>query len=310
MRGRRTNQQRSDASEQAASELLALAQRLNAAAKPGDSSDVAGPLQLLKEAAIQVGEAWSGSAIGYHSRVYYADLAPPPPGAHFSSEWGFEDAYSNPTQGDWREYRYADLVAEIKRRAGDPDITSVRQASEHARSALETARGEARSILSAYLKSTPDELLQDLQEATDHVVAGTEQQFAHAALPSGQIMSRDMKALSDGVYTAPHFAVLAEVLALKVPFDACREMAGIAERAAAHIARIGGVALRSEKPQGEAVFIGHGRSPLWRELKDFIQDRAGLAWPGKSSIACLLPASPTSPASRRCSTPPPLPFSS
>lgn len=28
----------------------------------------------------------------------------------------------------------------------------------------------------------------------------------------------------------------------------------------------------------QRVFIGHGRSPLWRELKDFIQDRLGLDW--------------------------------
>lgn len=26
------------------------------------------------------------------------------------------------------------------------------------------------------------------------------------------------------------------------------------------------------------IFIGHGRSPLWRELKDFIADRLGLSW--------------------------------
>ncbi|MBD3649099.1 MAG: nucleotide-binding protein [Pseudomonadales bacterium] len=26
------------------------------------------------------------------------------------------------------------------------------------------------------------------------------------------------------------------------------------------------------------VFIGHGQSPLWRELKDFISDRLGLSW--------------------------------
>ncbi len=29
---------------------------------------------------------------------------------------------------------------------------------------------------------------------------------------------------------------------------------------------------------GKRVFIGHGRSPVWRELKDFIHDRLGLAW--------------------------------
>jgi predicted nucleotide-binding protein len=29
---------------------------------------------------------------------------------------------------------------------------------------------------------------------------------------------------------------------------------------------------------GKLIFIGHGRSPLWRELKDFIVERLGLPW--------------------------------
>lgn len=29
---------------------------------------------------------------------------------------------------------------------------------------------------------------------------------------------------------------------------------------------------------GKRVFIGHGRSPLWRELKDFVSERLGLPW--------------------------------
>ena len=29
---------------------------------------------------------------------------------------------------------------------------------------------------------------------------------------------------------------------------------------------------------GTNVFIGHGASPIWRELKDFIESRAGLPW--------------------------------
>lgn len=28
----------------------------------------------------------------------------------------------------------------------------------------------------------------------------------------------------------------------------------------------------------DRIFIGHGRSPIWRELKDFLQDRLGLKW--------------------------------
>ena len=31
-------------------------------------------------------------------------------------------------------------------------------------------------------------------------------------------------------------------------------------------------------PLGRRVFIGHGRSPIWRELKDFLADRLALPW--------------------------------
>ena len=48
-------------------------------------------------------------------------------------------------------------------------------------------------------------------------------------------------------------------------------------RAASHLQ------MREEHPQerqvkGTKVFIGHGRSPAWKDLKDFIQDRLDLPW--------------------------------
>ncbi len=33
-----------------------------------------------------------------------------------------------------------------------------------------------------------------------------------------------------------------------------------------------------DKNEGSKIFIGHGRSPIWRELKDFLSDRLLLAW--------------------------------
>jgi predicted nucleotide-binding protein len=36
---------------------------------------------------------------------------------------------------------------------------------------------------------------------------------------------------------------------------------------------------------GERVVIGHGRSPAWRELKDFIVDRLGLPWEEFSRVS-------------------------
>lgn len=33
-----------------------------------------------------------------------------------------------------------------------------------------------------------------------------------------------------------------------------------------------------DKNMGSRIFLGHGRSPIWRELKDFLNDRLGLPW--------------------------------
>jgi len=53
------------------------------------------------------------------------------------------------------------------------------------------------------------------------------------------------------------------------------------------------VSTNTKARSGTNVVIGHGRSPVWRELKDFIKDRLNLQW--TSSTACL---------SRECRLPP------
>src|SRR5215813_4227196 len=72
-------------------ELFGLAKQLEAAADKGNAQDIEPPLKALQDAAHQVRRAFSGSWLGYHSRVYYEGFAPPPPGANFSQEWGLKD---------------------------------------------------------------------------------------------------------------------------------------------------------------------------------------------------------------------------
>jgi predicted nucleotide-binding protein len=257
---------------------MSVARTLRGAADPGNHEDIRQPLDALRDAARNVGEAWSGSALGYHARVYYADLEPTPPGMGFSSEWGFEEAFSNFTRGDWREYAQQDVVAEIWGRAGNPDLTAVRARANAARNTLDEQKSELQSILSAFLAQHEDPLLEELKETGMKVLAGTEDQFRRAAIPTGNLMSRDMRAITDGVHIAPHLAVFAEVLALESPFASCTELAAIAQRAATHIERLESGRRTPTRPIGTAVFIGHGRSLLWRELKDFIHERLGLPW--------------------------------
>lgn len=123
-------------------ELFALAEKLKKAASAVDSDDVAKPLDALEEAARTVGRSFSGSWQGYHSRVYYAGFSPPPPGAHFSQEWGLMDTYlsSFGSRGDWREYDAKDVETHIRKLAGDPDLDKAHEAAVQHRKTLSLRR--------------------------------------------------------------------------------------------------------------------------------------------------------------------------
>lgn len=65
-----------------------------------------------------------------------------------------------------------------------------------------------------------------------------------------------------------------------VPADKAREV--LLERLGRLERVVDAVATAGERVlvpcRGNRVFIGHGRSPLWRELKDFLNDRLSLPW--------------------------------
>ena len=74
-------------------DLFEIADRLAAVASAGREASVQTLLSALDAAADAVGQASSGSWLGYHSRIYYANFQEPLPGAHFSQEWGLMSAF-------------------------------------------------------------------------------------------------------------------------------------------------------------------------------------------------------------------------
>ncbi len=259
-------------------ELRGIGEQLQEHAEQADTPSVNEPLDRLERAASEIGKAWSGSSFGFHARVYYAGLTPPPPGAHFSSEWGFEGVFQG-TTGDWREFVHDEIVDTIRDRAGRPDIREAELVSEAARRAFDQAQADAASLIRAFLATRPDGFLESMADQIENKVALTKSQAMKAQLPvGGSFMSRDSVALMQGLHVAPHQEVLAEVVALRSPITACADLQTLIVRASVHIERLEALPSVHPPAQGEAIFIGHGRSPAWRELKDFIQDRLHLPW--------------------------------
>ncbi|HSH59119.1 MAG TPA: TIR domain-containing protein [Acidimicrobiales bacterium] len=258
-------------------ELREVAASLRALLAQADDPAVQEPLQALEDAAAQVAKAWSGSSIGFHSCIYYAGLELPPPGAHFSQEWGFLGMFQG-TTGDWHEYPYDAVRDHIFAQAGHPDLSAPRDLAADATRALAESRSTIASILTGWIAEQDDGFISKLEERLRELVVLDPRRATELQINRGPVMTRDATALGQGLRAAPHQEIVGLVVGCRSPLSACGELADIAEQAAAHMERVARRRLREEaKVSGSYVFIGHGRSPLWRELKDFVQDRLRLA---------------------------------
>ena len=254
-------------------ELVAIAQRFGDFVKRGEDERVQGPLGRLQEAAEHVGESWSGSWLGYHACVYYKDLRPPPPGAHFSQEWGLQrGAFRQGTSDGWFEYPPDGVKAAINDLAGDVDLSCTHALREEIASAMDEDKLQVLSIVESC--GLADGLLKRLAKEIDDLTVTTPPTVVNTLRPSGSFATRDTLAASQGMWIPPHFSVLAETIAARHDLGIAEKFCRFAKQLARHCARLEGSA--AESASGSTVFIGHGSSPVWLELKVFLEDRLGL----------------------------------
>ncbi len=260
-------------------ELFSFAKTLNAAADLGDADEVALPLNSLDDAVKQVKRSFSGSWLGYHSRVYYDGLVPAPPGANFSQEWGLKDMSftSLGSRGHWREFDPEDVKTHIFQLAQSPDLDPARAAATKAASLFNELKSEIVSIFENELEDRQDPFLAKLKEELEQLEPLSKGEIAQHWSPKGQIMTRDMVAMGQRTSLPPHVDVLSEIASIRHSFGICKTAASISTKAASHLERKARKKLVSDRV-GTNVFIGHGRSHMWRELKDFVQDRLALPW--------------------------------
>ena len=234
-------------------------------------------LDALVDAANVIGKSFSGSWLGYHSRVYYADFQSPPPWAAFSVEWGLEHVLRGGSRGDWRVYDFDDVVQLIHEHAGNPSTDQRFVDGNEAKDLFEEAKQTALSLVHANFDLESDEFLQDLVTKVKSSKIFSEKDFIKYYSPSGEIMSRDMIAIEKGPWTPPHIAVLSTARAAKSPFSSCKNLKTHIASLANHIQNLEKRAVQEDR-MGTHVFIGHGHSHQWRELKDFISERLKLPW--------------------------------
>lgn len=232
-------------------------------------------LKRVLDAAVAIHEAWSGSNVGYQANVYYDGFQKPPAGARFSVMHGIGEDWLSDTVGDWGEFSAAQVKTAVYQRAGNPDTAECESASREALRGFNRAKGEVLSGLNIVLEGRKDAFLSSLLEQVQSVQVATAQDLSRAFLGGGQFMTQDTRALNGGARAAPHQIIIAETTALNQPAECGKQLAEIVRQIGSHLVRTERKT-RASSLVGTNVFIGHGRSSLWRELKDFIEERLHL----------------------------------
>lgn len=257
------------------SELKFLLAEVELYLEKSNSVDYSG-VEALLEAQNNAGKAWSGSWIGYHSKVYYDQLSTPYPGHHFSSEWGFREMFGDGTTGPWAEFEFDDICSAILDMAGRPDLSGVERFCSEGDALFKRIKEAFEIILVVQAETSGEVFYKTLLEELSKIKLLTESHFISHVRPKN-FTTRDSLALSQGIHTPPHLSLWAKCVALKSPIAACGNLLPVLKKAYSY-------SLRCEKRKlevsvvGTNVFIGHGRSHVWRDLKDFIKERLGLPY--------------------------------
>lgn len=259
-------------------ELFEIANALDAQVAVRKEDNIGAPLSALADAVRTVGRSFSGSWLGYHSRVYYENFVSPPPGAHFSQEWGLMDTFGSlGTRGDWREYDFDFVKEHVLEIANNPELTHAQDAAAKADEVFRAAKSDMTSIFQTETETGSDGFLESLKDQLQALEPLDPPEVAQRLNQRGQAMTRDTVVLGQGTQLPPHIAVKAEFRSIEHSFAICREASAIARRAASHLERKSKRQISQDRV-GTNVFIGHGQSNAWRDLKDFVQDRVRLPW--------------------------------
>lgn len=243
-------------------------------------------LQKITDVASEIGKSWSGSWLGYQSRVYYKYFSSPPAGARFDKTYGLRDTILSETRGDWLEFKFEDVTNHIYTLSGDIGLDNYKEASDQTVDIFDNLKSEALSIIHANTDRlfANDKFISSLLEKIEKISIYTESDFVEASCPRGQFRCSDQVALSQGFMTPPHIAIEAKIAALQEPYKACRDLIKETLKLYSHINNLEVNQVISERI-GTNIFIGHGRSLMWRELKDFVQDKLHLPYDEFNRVA-------------------------
>ena len=258
-------------------ELLDARKKLLAFAEAYDAEEMRAVLDAIWERARELGKSASGSWIGYHANVYYSNFQPPPAGTHFDVSNGTAGTYFAGPDRNWIERTDQEVTDLLVDKDGHSAFERAATLAGEGLALFNSIKEDVLSLLTIYLQDHEDKFVRRLAEEIESSKVLDAADIANQRSPKRQVVTQDMRAVQQGTWAPPHVKIQARITAAYQPAAHCRELAEKLEKLAAHLTRVAKKEVRMARI-GTNVFIGHGRSAVWRDLKDFIQDRLRLPW--------------------------------
>jgi predicted nucleotide-binding protein len=243
--------------------------------------DVQNEMQATKttyeERLRQLEASHSRSWFGEHANTYYEDFQPPPAGRSFDVEWGFIPGFSGGRNRGWRIYSREQLREFAFRDIGEKIFYELNTLSDQTIGEFSIVRDQVIDVLDALsnvvnsraVNRYKERIEQDLKpyDASDYVNGRAK------ATPR---MTRDSEEIAKGQTVPIQVQYLATIQSLQVTKTRARELATVLRNAIEATSMYEPARGPSKIPN--TVFIGHGRSELWRVLKDFVSERLCLPY--------------------------------
>ena len=235
--------------------LLQIAKQLNEYADYETSR-----LDAVVEAARRVGTSWSGSTMGYHSRVYYANFQPPPRGTVFDPISGLDPDVSPEKTFGWQEYKRDSIIRAVTEKVDNPPPENLSDLYGEVTALFEEVKSLVLSPV--YTKyPEPDKYLQGLLDKIEALDTLFDSPSVETHITQAEVETIDRRALDEGPKVPAHIEILELASGVKQAFEACnvlRNQISVIVRHIQHLEKKVPTA-GSTEPIGDDVFIVHGR---------------------------------------------------
>jgi predicted nucleotide-binding protein len=171
-----------------------------------------------------------------------------------------------------------EVIATLLQRAGIDKLDEIESKIASQKNRLSEFKEQAISLLTSLLGANDDAFVSRKLAQIEKIKLAAPGEIASSLVQRGQVISRDMTAMGQGRWIAPHQSLIAVSLSATVVQNGLESLGQAIGLVAQHVSRSKGMKADTGRSFGTNVVIGHGHSPAWKDLREFVRDRLKLSF--------------------------------